>query len=67
VCVPRQKIHEANRSGYTELLERESILEFTEKKQRIELITGKVRNLHPLLQNIFPKLPNVVTFKQTHG
>ncbi len=42
-------------------------MEFTEKRQRIEAITDEVDVLHPLLQNIFPKLPNVVGFEYAHG
>lgn len=42
-------------------------MEFVEKRQRIEAISDEVKQLHPLLQNIFPKLPNVVSFEYTHG
>lgn len=42
-------------------------MEFVEKRQLIETISNEVNQLHPLLQNIFPKLPNVVSFEYTHG
>jgi len=42
-------------------------MEFTEKRQRVEAIHDEVKELHPLLQNIIPKLPNVIGFEYTHG
>jgi hypothetical protein len=44
-----------------------SSMEFTEKRQRIEAISDEVGELHPLLQNVFPKMSNVKSFEYTHG
>lgn len=42
-------------------------MHFNEKKIRIEKITNEVNELHPLLENTLPKLPNVKSWEYTHG
>jgi uncharacterized protein (DUF2164 family) len=42
-------------------------MDFSEKKTRIEKITDEVNELHPLLGNTLPKLPNVKSWEYTHG
>ena len=42
-------------------------MDFNEKKTRIEKITDEVNELHPLLENTLPKLPNVKSWEYTHG
>ena len=42
-------------------------MDFNEKKARIEKITDEVNELHPLLENTLPKLPNVKSWEYTHG
>lgn len=42
-------------------------MEFADKRSCIENIKDEVHKLHPLLENILPKLPNVKSFEYTHG
>lgn len=42
-------------------------MDINEKKQRIESISNEVNELHPILENILPKLPGVKSYAYTHG
>lgn len=42
-------------------------MDITEKKRRIESITNEVKELHPILENILPKLQGVKSYSYTHG
>lgn len=42
-------------------------MDSNEKKTRIEKISDEVNELHPLLENTLPKLPNVKSWEYTHG
>ncbi len=42
-------------------------MDLTTKRLQIESITDEVGKLHPLLENIFPKMPNVKGVEYTHG
>lgn len=42
-------------------------MEFADKCRQIENLSDEVRKFHPILQNIFPKLPNIKSFEYTHG
>lgn len=42
-------------------------MDLSEKKSRIEKIHDEVHELHPLLQNVLPKLTGVKSWEYTHG
>lgn len=42
-------------------------MDINEKKHRIESISNEVKELHPILENILPKLPGVKSYSYTHG
>jgi NACHT domain len=42
-------------------------VELKEKIARIESIRNEVNDLHPILENILPRLPGVVSHEYTHG
>lgn len=42
-------------------------MDISEKKHRIESISNEVGELHPILENVLPKLPGVKSYAYTHG
>lgn len=42
-------------------------MDISEKKRRIEGITNEVKELHPILENVLPKLKGVKSYEYTHG
>jgi hypothetical protein len=42
-------------------------MDFNEKRKQVEAIRDEVGELHKILENIFPKLPNVTSYEYTHG